>query len=126
MGITVKYFLLPFLISFISSLIFFYLGIGELNRGTFLGIGNSNRVFISVLHLAVILILLFLAVRAKEYRKEILLILAGSLSNYVGRIIFNGVLDFINLGTIHFNIADIIVAFGFIKLIYKFSNNHPG
>lgn len=120
MGITVKYFLLPFLINFISSLVFYNLGIGELNKGTFLGLGNNQEVLVNVIHTLVIFCLLFLSYKVEEFRKEILLLLSGSLSNFLNRVVFDGVLDFFKLNIFYFNIADIIIFYAIILIGIKF------
>jgi lipoprotein signal peptidase len=120
MGVTVKYFLLPFLISFVSSLIFFNLGIGELNKGTFLGLINNQEVLVTIIHSVVIFCLFLLAYKAEKFREEILLLLSGSLSNFLNRAVFEGVLDFFKLSIFYFNIADIIISYAIILIGIKF------
>lgn len=115
-----KIFFTSFLISFISSLIFYHLGIGELNKGTFLGLGNDQGVLVNVIHSVVIFCLLLLTYKAENFRKELLLLLSGSLCNFLNRVVFDGVLDFFKLSIFYFNIADIIISYAIILIGIKF------
>lgn len=49
------------------------------------------------------------------------MIVAGSLSNLIERLEVSGVRDYFNLLNItYFNLADVLIVFGFVILVYKF------
>lgn len=102
-----------------------------LNRGISFGIFNSDNSFIfCFITLLVFLITVYLLVytvdRYKNGHKIFgeILVLSGSLSNIVDRLIYGGVIDFISIKYIlpftFFNIADVSICLGIFIMFLKF------
>lgn len=83
----------------------------------------ANKTFLIII---ITIIALVLLVRLKEeannalYNVAIILILSGAISNLMDRIIYQHVVDYIELNFINFaifNVADILITFGFLAII---------
>lgn len=76
----------------------------------------------------IILILFFVSLflifvprkRNGPFRISLILILTGGISNFIDRVIYGGVVDYINLSFLPgFNLADLAISTGFLILIKK-------
>lgn len=95
-----------------------------LNQGFVWGIIRLNNGFILV-SLLLGLICLYLGLRRNSsINNAFLIISAGSISNVIDRIIYGGVIDFINISFFpSFNIADLMIVYGIIQLIINWRFN---
>lgn len=97
------------------------------NTGIAFGLADKNLISIIITDMIVIFILLrFLILQRdninKATRISLILILAGGISNLIDRIVYKGVIDFIDISQRieHFpifNIADIFIIIGFIIFV---------
>lgn len=97
------------------------------NTGIAFGLADKNLISIIITDMIVIFILLrFLILQRdninKATRISLILILAGGISNLIDRIVYKGVIDFIDISQRieHFpifNIADIFIIIGFIMFV---------
>ncbi len=82
-----------------------------------------DEVFIFLLHLLILLVLLFVVLKYKIKRKGILLIFAGGLSNFIDRLLYGGVFDFIHILFFPwFNFADIFITVGILWYLFDMIN----
>ncbi len=98
------------------------------NEGIAFGLFSFNeKIFYNILTsliLFIILIIFFMIVKSRGFKKySLLLILGGALGNVYDRIIYNAVPDFIDfhVGNFHwfiFNIADVFITLGIIFMIF--------
>ncbi len=92
------------------------------NRGIALSLWQEWGVYLSLFGFLVVIAYLLVE---KELHISLVMILAGSFSNLIDRLFYNGVVDFISLNIpkvdwIYFNLADIFIALGSVLLIlYK-------
>jgi len=109
----------------------------SINRGISWSLfsGNDTLTFVIISSL-VFGILCFLAYYTLERQKEeydVLgetLLLAGGFSNFIDRLIYGGVIDFISISWGGwsfpiFNIADIVISIGVMVIIYRFLFGEP-
>ena len=96
------------------------------NFGAAFNILSGNRVFLSIISLAISIALIYMILEKNNTRNIDLysysFILGGSLGNGIDRIFRGYVLDFIDLNFINFpvfNLADITINIGFIIIIYS-------
>jgi len=83
--------------------------------GTFQGY-NLLWVFINFI---VIFILIYFYFKEKEYKTGLIFILSGAIGNFIDRILYKGVIDFIDLGFWpSFNFADVYNIIGVILIIF--------
>lgn len=91
------------------------------NEGIGLGINISGG-FAIIVVLFVLVIVLYLAFREKDFFSKFsyVLIVSGGISNLIDRLQIGCVRDFVNLGIIPaFNLADFFITMGFVILAYK-------
>ncbi len=96
------------------------------NFGAAFNILSGNRVFLSIISIAISIALIYMILEKNNTRNIDLycysFILGGSLGNGIDRIFRGYVLDFIDLNFINFpvfNLADITINIGFIIIIYS-------
>ena len=86
--------------------------------------------FLTTFIFVIILVLIFMIINSKGFKKySLLIILGGAIGNFFDRVYYNAVPDFIdfhyeNFHWFIFNIADIFITIGvFFMIIIEFSNN---
>ena len=105
-----------------------------INLGVAFGVISDKPNLVFVLHfvLTILLILYFYKSKLSNVMKSALsLIILGSVSNLLDRFMYNGVVDYIDLWLFpKFNLADMIIVFGVLLLIflefYENYKNHKG
>ena len=98
------------------------------NRGaafSFLGDAEWGQTFFFVITIIILPVLFIAFLRLGKNRKwlktTIILILAGTIGNFIDRVVFKGVTDFIYVHFFaNFNVADISLTVGAIMLIFWF------
>ena len=98
------------------------------NKGISFGLFSFDKMnlyhFLTFFISVIILILIIMAIKNQGFKRLLLLIIiGGALGNLYDRIIFNGVLDFIDfhVGNFHwfiFNVSDIFITIGVIGMIF--------
>ncbi len=99
------------------------------NKGIVFGLFYKNNIVIITISFLILLILFFTYRWAKKGNKFLKisfgLLFGGGISNLIDRVIYKGVLDFIDLhiGKYHwpvFNVADVFITLSVFLLIYKY------
>ena len=99
-------------------------GIYTLNKGISFGffknIPNINEIMILIASLALILFIYLLVFKANEFHTHagFLLLIAGTAGNLIDRLMYEGVIDFIAIGSFPvFNFADAYLTIGVFVII---------
>jgi len=92
-----------------------------INKGLLLGLLGTNSLLVLVVHFIILCIILIviLKVRMEKIFYIILIsIFAAGCSNFYDRIMFDGVIDFIKVGSlISINIADLTITIGGLSML---------
>jgi signal peptidase II len=82
---------------------------------------SSNAVSIIISTLILALLIFFLASREKVLILWSGLLLSGSVSNIIDRVIYGGVVDYFNLANLFvFNLSDLLIIFGLSGLVFNY------
>ncbi|QJC29814.1 signal peptidase II [Enterobacteriaceae endosymbiont of Plateumaris sericea] len=120
-----KFFIFKYFDLYESYYINSYLNLYYINNyGIILGILGEHKYNLIILFINILIFILFYFINIKKKSSNFInnLIIAGSLGNFINRIINGFVIDFIDLhvGNLHypiFNLADISIFIGIIYLI---------
>jgi len=105
------------LLDFFSKL-FFKSG-SVLNTGVAFGLFQENNVLWMIVSLVVVLLLCYWYYKEKKYRLGLMLVISGAVGNLLDRVLYGGVVDFINLSIWPaFNFADAYNVGGVVVIIY--------
>ncbi len=95
---------------------FFYkFGSSLLNQGFIFGqvLNNSFAIIISIILIVAVSLFLIYGIKEKSQQILLVLVLAGAISNILDRLIYGGVIDYINFFNLnHFNFADVLIVLG--------------
>lgn len=96
-----------------------------INKGLALGMLDDHE-FLMYLFLPLVIILIFILwVKFRHFRIPLALIYAGAVSNLIDRLLYNGVIDYIEVWIFPvFNIADIMIVAGVVLLLIFEINNY--
>jgi len=96
-----------------------------INKGLALGMLGDHE-FLMYLFLPLVIILIFILwVKFRHFRIPLALIYAGAVSNLIDRLLYNGVIDYIEVWIFPvFNIADIMIVAGVVLLLIFEINNY--
>lgn len=90
------------------------------NSGAIFGIFKGLNLLFIILGLVVFAFILYCLRREKRMGLELIILLAGIAGNLIDRIIYGGVIDFIDIGFWPvFNLADVYLVVGVALLIRK-------
>ncbi|HLC85695.1 MAG TPA: signal peptidase II [Candidatus Nanoarchaeia archaeon] len=93
------------------------------NTGSIFGLFSRRNTFFTVLTLLILIVLVYIFREDKDSRLGISFIIAGAFGNFVDRINYGFVVDFIDLGFWPvFNLADCFIVAGVIFLAVKLYN----
>ncbi|QJC29372.1 signal peptidase II [Enterobacteriaceae endosymbiont of Plateumaris pusilla] len=123
-----KFFIFKYLHLYKSYYINSYLNLYYINNyGIILGMFCNHKYNLIILFINILVLILFyyINIRKKSINFINSLIIAGSLGNFINRVINGFVIDFIDvhIGNLHypiFNLADISIFIGIIFLIIKY------
>lgn len=97
-----------------SKYFFYKRNLAIINKGISFGLLDNKILFL----LPILLILLFLISKKCDRRFSICLMIIGGLSNLFDRLVYGGVMDFINFPLFpSFNLADVLVVLGMLLMI---------
>jgi len=101
------------------------------NKGVALGLFDDQEFFVLFLFPLVMILILILWINYKYFYLPLVLICAGAISNLIDRLLYNGVIDYIEISVLPvFNIADIMIVVGVILLfifeIHKYVKDSEG
>lgn len=94
-----------------------------INKGISFELFNDSFSFDVLLVLLPILLSVFLFASIFKFSKNygLVLILSGGFSNYLDRIFQGGVVDYFTIWFLpHFNLADLVITFGFVWFLVDF------
>lgn len=114
----------------LKSIVRFYGGYVT-NKGVALGLFGDQELFVLFLFPLVMILILILWINYKNFYLPLVLICAGAISNLIDRLLYNGVIDYIEISILPvFNIADIMIVVGVILLfifeIHKYVEDSKG
>jgi lipoprotein signal peptidase len=100
-------------------------GIYTINKGISFGllknVANINEIMIIVASLALLFFIYLLVFKANEFHTHagFLLLIAGTAGNLIDRLMYEGVIDFISIGSFPvFNFADAYLTIGVAIMLY--------
>jgi lipoprotein signal peptidase len=109
-----------FLIDLISKTYFYNSGDAIINRGGAFGVFQGYSSVLLGISLMLIFALLYYFKQNRECWLGLSFIIAGALGNVVDRILYGGVIDFIDLGFWPtFNLADVFVVLGVGLVVWR-------
>lgn len=102
-----------------------------INKGVAFGLLGDQEFFVLFLFPLVAILILILWISYKHFSLPLALICAGAISNLIDRLLYNGVVDYIEILILPvFNIADVLIVVGVILLfifeIHKYVEDSEG
>lgn len=98
----------------------------QINNGLAFGVGASENPFLLLFPVVFVVLVFYMAMKYGRSYSAFFIILAGALANLSDRFIWGGVMDYIQIGELPvFNLADLIIFFGTIKVCIKIFTNKP-
>ncbi len=90
-----------------------------MNTGIAFGLFEGNNFLWIIVSLIVIGVLIYYYKKEKDIRLALMLILSGAVGNLIDRILYNGVIDFIDFGFWPaFNLADAYNTIGVVMILW--------
>lgn len=95
------------------------------NTGSIFGLFSGSNTFFAVLTLLMLIVLIYIFKKDKDLRLGLSFVIAGAFGNFVDRINYGFVIDFIDLGSWPvFNLADCFIVAGVVVLAAKLYSKH--